>query len=283
MQASVRIRGLRDGIALREVSPGVYVGRYTLKRTDRVAGDAAVRAVVRHGNRTVAANYVLSETMGAPVAVAPAAPVRPPEPALRIERFGMAPVERIEPGAELRFMVDAMPGATVTVDLPGVERDLRLRETQPGHYEGGYTIRRADNINPNRPVVATLRAGERVVTASLNIAGTRPGADNRPPAGDNRPPRLVNLTPRDGETVLAGPPILVSGNFEDRVSGVDPASVRIVVSGRNVTPEAQIDARSFSYRSNLPAGRHTVEVTARDNAGNVLRQGWSFDVGVAVR
>ena len=37
VQASVRIRGVRDNIALREIEPGVYVGRYTLKRMDRVA------------------------------------------------------------------------------------------------------------------------------------------------------------------------------------------------------------------------------------------------------
>ena len=38
VQASVRIRGIRDSIAMRETSPGVYVGRYILKRTDRALG-----------------------------------------------------------------------------------------------------------------------------------------------------------------------------------------------------------------------------------------------------
>ncbi len=285
VKASVRIRGLREAIALRETAAGVYVGRYTLKRTDRIAPDSEVRAILRHGNRIGAAAFELSETMAPPVVVAPrpppppAAPVPPP---LRIERFGMIPIERVEPGVELQFAVDGPPGATVSVDLPGVERDLRLGETRPGHYEGGYTIRRSDDINPNRPFVATLRAGDRVVTASMNLAIARPGADNRPPAGDNRPPRLVNTTPRDGDTVAAGPPVLVSGNFEDRGgSGVDPDSVRITVSGRNVTREAQINSQSFSFRGVLPPGRHTVDVQARDQAGNAVRQGWSFDVAAA--
>jgi hypothetical protein len=57
---------------------------------------------------------------------------------------------------------------------------------------------------------------------------------------------------------------------------VDPASVRIVVSGRNVTPEAQIDRQLLSFRGALPPGRHTVEVTARDLAGNAVRKSWSF-------
>lgn len=284
VKASVRIRGLREPILLRETAAGVYVGRYTLKRTDRIAPDSEVRATVRHGNRISAAAFALAETMAPPVVVAPpppppalAVPVPPP---LRIERFGMLPIERIEPGAELQFAVEGPPGATVSVDLPGVERDLRLRETRPGHYEGSYTIRRSDDFNPNRPFIATLRAGDRVVTASMNLALAR--ADNRPPAGDNRPPRLVNTTPRDGETVPAGPPVLVAGNFEDRGgSGVDPDSVRITVSGRNVTREAQINRDSFSFRGVLPPGRHTVDVQARDQAGNAVRQGWSFDVAVA--
>jgi hypothetical protein len=283
VQASIRVRGLREGIPLREVSPGVYVGRYTLKRVDRLGPDTEVRAMLKRGNRTAVANYELGQVMGAPVAVVPPAPPVPaPPPTVRIERFGMVPIERIEPGAELQFAVEGMPGAQVSIDLPGVERDLRLRETRPGHYEGSYTIRRSDDFNPNRPAVATLRAGDRVVTSSLSIIAGRPGADNRPPAGDNRPPSLVNLTPRDGETVAGGPPVVISGSFEDRGgSGVDPASVRITVSGRNVTPEAQVNPRSFSFRGVLPPGRHSVEVTARDNAGNVLRQGWNFDVAAA--
>ena len=284
VQASVRVRGLRDAVVLRETAPGVYVGRYTLKRTDRVTPESEVRAVVRRGNRIGAETFTLAETMNtAPVAVVPPAPAVPaPLPALRIERFGMVPIERVEPGAELQFAVEGMPGSTVSIDLPGVERDLRLRETRPGHFEGSYTIRRADDINPNRPFVATLRNGDRTVTANLNLALGRPAVEVRPPAADNRPPSVINTSPRDGETIAGGPPVQISGNFDDHGgTGVDPASVQIVVSGRNVTREAQVNRQSFSFRGTLPPGRHTVDVTARDLAGNAVRQGWSFDVAAA--
>ena len=284
VQASVRVRGLRDAVALRETTPGVYVGRYTLKRTDRVTPESEVRAVVRRGNRIGAETFTLAETMNtAPVAVVPPAPPVPaPLPALRIERFGMVPIERVEPGAELQFAVEGMPGSTVSIDLPGVERDLRLRETRAGHFEGSYTIRRADDINPNRPFVATLRNGDRTVTANLNLALARPVVEVRPPAADNRPPSLINTLPRDGETIAGGPPVQISGNFDDHGgTGVDPASVQIVVSGRNVTREAQVNRQSFNFRGVLPPGRHTVDVTARDLAGHAVRQGWSFDVAAA--
>jgi hypothetical protein len=284
VQASVRIRGVRANIALREIAPGVYVGRYTLKRVDRVGPESDVRAMLRRGNRTVAANYALAETMGTPPVAA--APPPPPAPLhvdpLRIERFGMQPIERIEPGAELQFSLDGMPGGNASINLPGVERDLRLHETRPGHYEGSYTIRRSDDFNPNRPIVATLHLGDRVVTSSLTTMAGRPGADNRPPNADNRAPNLIQLVPAEGAVVPAGPPVLITATFEDgRGSGVDPASVRIAVSGRNVTQEAQINRQSISFRGALPPGRQTVEVTARDFAGNALRKSWSFDVAAA--
>ncbi len=271
-QAVVRVRGIKERIALREVSPGVYVARYIIKRGEVVQDDREVRVSLRLGNRTAVADYTLAEVMAAPpVATAPPPVVVPPPAPLRIERFGVTPVERLEPGAELRFALDGAPGATVIIDLPGVANDVGLREVRPGHYEGGYTLRRSDNLNPTRPIVATLRVGERVVTANLAVPLVQPQADNRPP-------QLVNISPREGESVPPGP-IQISGSFEDRRgSGVDPASVRIAISGRNVTPDAQISPNSFSYRAALPPGRHTVDVTARDRAGNAVRRDWSFDV-----
>ena len=279
LEASIRIRGVRDSIELAETERGVYVGRYTIKRGDRIDRDDELRAVLRQGNRSVAANYTLAQAMPRERPVPP--PVARPE--IRIERFAMAPVERIEPGAELSFALESIPGARVAVDLPGVERDVPLREVRPGRYEGSYTLRRSDNINLNRPIVATVRSGERVVTANLNLPVARPGAEPRPPAGDTRPPDIVNLSPREGDTVPAGAPVQIGGNFEDRRgSGVDPASVQITVAGRNITRESRIDGGGFSFRGVLPPGRHTVDVTARDRAGNVVRKSWSFAVAVPV-
>lgn len=274
-QAVVRVQGLRERIALREVSPGIYVGRYTIKRGEVFRDDRALRVTLRQGNRTSAASYTIAEVMaGPPVANVP--PPLPPAPPLRIERFGVAPLERIEPGAELRFALDGAPGGTVWVDLPGIANDVALHEIRPGHYEGGYTIRRVDNLIPSRPIVATLRIGDRVVTANLAVPLAQPQMDNRPP-------QVVNIAPREGEAVSGGPSIQIAAHFEDRGgSGVDPASVRIVVSGRNVTPEAQVTPNSFSYRATLLPGRHAVDVTARDRAGNMVRRDWSFDVVPAV-
>ena len=162
-QASVRIRGVQSRIPLREVEPGVYVGRYVVTRADRIEDEAPIRAILREGNRTVSASY----NVPAGLARDNVAAVPPPAP-LRIERFSAAPIDRIEPGAELRFSLEGMPGAVAFVNLPGIANRVPLREVRPGFYEGSYTLRRADNLNPRGRVVATLRAGDRTVTANLD-------------------------------------------------------------------------------------------------------------------
>src|SRR6185436_5764683 len=41
-QASVRVRGIRGNIALREVERGLYVGRYTVTRADNIEPGAPI-------------------------------------------------------------------------------------------------------------------------------------------------------------------------------------------------------------------------------------------------
>ncbi len=270
-QASVRIRGLRENIELREVARGEYVGRYRIKSGDRLDRDSEIRATVRTDNLTAAANYELGEILSRNRGPLPPRVVEP-----RIERFGISPLERLEPGTDIRFALEGTPGGTVIVDLPGVRNDVALREVRPGFYEGSYTIRRADDLNPGRPVTATLRVGERVSATNVPFPAARS-------AGDNRPPTLTFLVPGDGATVPAGPSVHIAATFEDAGGrGVDPASVQVLVSGRNVTRDAQINRQSLSFWGALPPGRHTVEVTARDQAGNAMRKTWSFNVATAV-
>lgn len=259
-KASIRIRGAQSMIPLAETSRGVYTGRYVISRNDQIQEGDKIRAIMRRGNRTVTASYDIPAGIGN-MASAP--------PAVRIERFQVDALDRIEPGTEIRFTVIGAPGATAFVDLPGVANNVPLREMRPGQYEGTYVVRRRDTLDPNGQVVANLRMGDRAVR--MNLAQPLVAADNRPPA-------ITNLTPREGDTV-AGPATVISGSFRDRGgAGVDPNSVRIMLSGRNVTADAQVTADSFTYRAPLPSGRHTVDVVARDNAGNTVRRSWSFEV-----
>ena len=269
-QASVRIRGVQRNIPLKEISRGIYTGEYTVRRQDRITETSPIRATIKVRNRSASSDYSFPAGFsGAPVAVTPPAPAAPPPVLLKIDRFAVSPVEKIEPGAELRFLLNGMAGAVATFDIPGVIDNVAMRETRPGVYEGSYTIRRLDNLAPSRPIVARLRMGDKVVTSNLAQALTI----------DAKAPVLRNLTPREGEVVAGSGTTSVSASFDDAGGvGIDPKSVRILLSGRNVTADSNITAQFFSYRADLPPARYTVDVSAKDLVGNAMSKAWTFDV-----
>ena len=273
-RVNLRIKGVQRPIALSETSRGVYTGSYTIKRQDRISNANPIQATTQLRNRSVATSYNFPANMDNSTAAAPpqAPPPPPPVAALKIERFTVAPIDKVEPGAELRFSLNGLPGGAAEVDLPGVAR-VPMQEVRPGVYEGAYTLRRTDNLTPSRPIVASLRVGNETVRSNLTQGLT----------ADAKPPVLRNLSPKEGEAITDRTAIAVSATFDDAGGvGVDPKSVRIVVAGRNVTPESEITPQFFSHRANLQPGRYTVDVTAKDLAGNAMRKTWNFDVVVPV-
>jgi hypothetical protein len=263
-QSHIRIDGVSRDIALKETSRGVYTGSYTIARQDRLVQSSPIRVTLQSGSRSVVANYTFPPGM-APAPVADLAKVSPRT--LKIERFTVAPIENVDPGAELRFSLTGMPGGRAEVEIPGLSKSIPLKEVRSGVYEGGYTVRQQDKLTPSRPLVAKLSQGEKSVKVSLTKAWVSEA---------NASP-IHNMLPRENANIPDQPKIPISASF-DEASGIDPKSVRIVVSGRNVTAGSKITSKLVTYPANLQPGRHTVEVTARDRAGNTLRKGWSFNV-----
>ncbi|MES2936826.1 MAG: hypothetical protein V4864_04035 [Pseudomonadota bacterium] len=270
-QATVRIQGIRERIALREVTPGIYVGRYTVKRGEVVRDDREVRVMLRLGNRTAAADYTLAEVMAARPPVASLPPPPPP----RIERFGVVPVERLEPGAELRFALEGPPGATVVLDLPGVSSDVAMREIRPGRYEGAYTLRRSDNLAPQRPIVATLRIGDRVATANLGTPlVVQPQAGNRPPPPAVMPLQIVshsnNGVVQTGTTVVQGRTAPFA-NVQAKVEGSTQVPGGFSVAQQLFSQTLQADANgnfSFSFTPRIPLPGSRYEISLVSTKGN---------------
>jgi hypothetical protein len=279
-QVRVQVQGSNVALALREGARGIYTGSYTIGRADRIDPANLIRATLVVGSQSTVANYRFPPAFMA-LANTPARPppqqaqTQPqPQPqfqaqALRIDRFAVTPVARLAPGTELRFTLNGAPGANASFELPGIASGLPMREVAPGQYAGSYTLRQNDNLAPGR-VTATLRSGERWVSTRLVEPLV---VDNAAPVIASRPARPAD--PGAGTTV-------VFGTFDDRGgSGVDPQSVRVAIGGRDVTAEAKVTPHSFSYRGLLPPGSHTVEVSARDLAGNTSRDAWIVDVGNA--
>lgn len=261
--ASVRISGIKQRIPLKEVEEGVYEGSYTVKAGDRITADSTARATLKQRNRSTSA--VLQESLGVTVLIADV----PSPNVLAIESFTATPIEKIEPGADLEFALIGTPGGQASVSIEGLAGSVALREVKSGHYQGSYTIRRADRISADARVSGILVVGGKTLRTSLNHALTAVA----------KRPSIRNLLPRDGDTVAAGNLISVSGTFDDSSGGgIDPKSVKLLVSGKNVTPNTVITSQFFNYQADLAAGTHTAAVTAKDYAGNAVNQTWTFKV-----
>jgi hypothetical protein len=100
-----------------------------------------------------------------------------------------------------------------------------------------------------------------------------------PPPGAYAPPATftVSLQPVQGADVHDPYPA-ISARFAGAVA-IDPRSVRVLVDGQDVTPEAAVigDQVLYTPRRALAPGRHDVAVSAHDASGTPLAQQWSFN------
>jgi len=187
--ATVRIDGATRNLHLTETRPGTYQGTYTISDHDRLRPDSQVTANLRGGGQ------VITRLLGEPLVRGPvgggernggvaAVP--------HVESFDVRGSNDLGPGNDLRFTLFGTPGAKVDVQIGGTRSIFTLPEVRPGEYSGMYTIRRDDNIAPDAPVTATIRANGRSTTAALGrplLAGGPPPRDARPgPRGDGPPP-----------------------------------------------------------------------------------------------
>jgi hypothetical protein len=267
-QVNIRLDGGNRDITLKETSRGVYSGSYTIMRQDVLTQTSAIHAVMQEGGR----NIVVSYTFPAGMATQPTAEPAASTDKLKIDRFTIVPLKKIEPGAELRFSLTGMRGGVADIEITGIMNHISMREVRPGVYEGAYTIRRQDNLTSSRALVATLWQGEKSVKANLNRSWVSSEAQG---------PAIRNLSPRDGSTPT-GSHIVISASFDEADGpGIDPKTVRILLSGRNITSASKVTPQFFAYSTDLQPGHYTVDVTARDPAGAALRKSWSFNVAGA--
>lgn len=280
-KSHVRIDGINRDIILKETARGVYTGTYTILSQDRISPTSPIRAVVQAGNRNVVANYTfpvgmaaVSQPLADPVNVKVAAKekARTKPEKLRIDRFTVEPVAKLEPGAELHFSLNGMPGGTAEVEIPGIVKKVAMSEVSPGVYEATYTLRKQDKPKSASPMVAVLTQGDQSVRAKpTKVKAGEAKAVNA------KTPLVLNMQPLQGSNTPRRDIIPISGSFEAK-GGVNPKSVRILVSGRDVTAGSKITSTTFSYRANLKPGRHMVDVTAADASGNKVRKTWMFNV-----
>lgn len=197
-------------------------------------------------------------------------PVPPPTAAPRIESLTTdATANWLRQGQIVHVRLFGTPGGQATFHLPGLIGEIPMREAVSGTYTGEWQVPAERPTEfAGAPVIGDLRVGGRTALSLTAPQKIRV---------DAAPPQIRDRSPEPNTHVGTAQPNLYAV-FEDNGSGVDTASVRLVLDNQNVTREAQISSSFVSYRPGqpLPTGRHTVELLVADRVGNRTRSYWSF-------
>lgn len=177
-------------------------------------------------------------------------------------------------GDTLTATLRGTPGGAASFTIPGIEaaKSVPMRETSPGEYTGSLTVPNGVSVKGAR-LLASVKRGS--ATSPVLQAGDELTIDS---VG----PRFGDLSPAAGASLAPGKP-LVYGTYSDAGTGISGQGTRVLVNGKDVTGDATVTDAFFSYRpaADLPLGRNTVAVVARDAAGNETRREWAFTVSQA--
>lgn len=285
--ARVQVNGSSVSLPLKETRPGTYTGNYTVRKNERgLVPNALIRADLTRNGRTANANFNFPPSFAMLAANTTAAGAAP-----RVERFTLAPVDRLEPGTELKFSLEGTPRAQAAIQVPGLPMTLPMQEERPGRYIASYTLRKVDKVAPG-PVVATLRAGERLATSQLTIpqqslAGApAPGAAPMGAAAAAAPgPLVLQVTsPGPNATVDASQLVLQGrtspgANVRVKVDAVTPTTtpgrtaVAQSVADQTVTADANGNfSLNFGPQRYAPGTRFEVKLSAHQGNQAAVEQ-----------
>jgi hypothetical protein len=111
----------------------------------------------------------------------------------QIDRFSVSSFDRLTPGTELVFTLEGTPGSRATLTVGSLARNLPMRETEPGVYEGRYTVRSQDQITQDTIVRGNLQRGNQTASVRLQQALVPSAAQVNP----TQPVQSGKLCPHD--------------------------------------------------------------------------------------
>ena len=198
-----------------------------------------------------------------------------PAPGIRIESVAFTARNPLRAGERLPVSLRGTGGGAATFHVFGVATDIGMRELRTTGYQGvmtqyagTYVVRPGDTVR-NGAVFATL-SGRGVETMAVSPQKL---------TIDTRPPRIGARYPEPGGVLVNTRPNIAI-ELIDLESGADPASIRLIVNGQNVTARASISETSVTYNPSTPfrPGPVRLEFAVADRAGNTLRATWAFEV-----
>jgi hypothetical protein len=274
--ATLTIGNLVTNIPMREVEPGVYQGRYTIRNQDQISENTVVRANLQRGDRfsSVRLQQPLTTNTASNSNTSTTNPStgsntgNQGNQSLRIDQFTMQPVQQLDPGTELTFTLVGTPNATATYSIEGVATNLPMQEVSSGTYRATYVIRRQDTFPANTNVVANLQANGQSVRAQLaqgltaNSSGNTNTTTQLPlevtsPTNNSRVSGTVEVTGR------SAPNATINVNVQATNSLAGIVGLNRTIVDRSIQTDAQGNF-NFTFQPNIsiPGTRYEVSLSA---------------------
>jgi S-layer homology domain len=199
-----------------------------------------------------------NQTTAAPVAAPP----------LAISNIEFSPTGRLSAGDVLTVRASGTAHGQATFSIKDGPQGLPMTEKRDGVYEGFYTVRKSDNIGLTKVEVTLAKDTLQPVTV------TGPALEL---VLDARAPE-IDISPRPNANVQGTLPSIVVRFNDGRGSGVDSASVRLIVNNQDVTAQSIMDSGMIAYRPNMPlTGNVSAEIKVADKCGNATDFVWNFN------
>lgn len=204
---------------------------------------------------------IASRETGAPASAA----------SVKITQCTFEPSHALRAHAELDVFLRGSAHGQASFDIGTSVVAVPMIEISPGLYRGTYLVAQGASFR-NASVVGNLTvAGVRAsaVTASVAFSAA------------TLPPQVLETAPRDGQNVNNTRPSIYASFETPTGIDIDPNSISLFVSGRDVTSQAVRTKRYVTYApvSDIASGATPVIVTVADVAGNVSTYRWTFTEG----
>jgi hypothetical protein len=188
-----------------------------------------------------------------------------------IRQCTFTPTHALRAHQELDVFLRGTPHGQADFNIGTSVVAVPMRETSPGLYEGRYLVAPGANFR-NASVVGELQVGAvhaQPVTASSSFSAA------------TLPPQIVETAPREGQDVNNTRPSIYASFQTPTGIEINPASISIIVGGRDVTAQAirTKDYVSYVPEGDLNSGVLPVLITVSDVAGNTASYRWTFTEG----
>jgi hypothetical protein len=179
-------------------------------------------------------------------------------------------IRPLHAGETFSVTLTGTPKGRATFDIGDYLSGIEMSEVSPGKYVGRFTV--PDRFNVTQvPIYGHLSVGS--ANAPRSEAAQQLSAATTPPV-------IGEIAPPPGQNINNPRPSIFATYAAPTGIAISPASIMLLINGRDVTPSATRTNAFITYSPgfDLSDGEVTVTVRVADAAGNTASRSWSFSV-----